>query len=113
MTGHFIPEDVYREWIEAGNDWADKLAAAELLENTIRTLRAKLTLDAKRAEQCSMAQAEEIAYSCTDYRQALVEASNARKEANRARVRYDATRALFEARRTVEASHRAATRAAT
>ena len=108
-----IPENVYRQFVETGTDWADKLGAAELLESTLKSLKAQYTLESKRAESCSMAEAETIALSCSDYREAAGQAVEARREANRARVRYDATKALFEARRTAEASERAAMRSAT
>lgn len=108
-----IPADVYREFVQSGTDWADKLGAAELLESSLKSLKAQCTLEARRAESCSMAEAETIALSCSDYRDAATAAVKARTEANRARVRYDATKALFEARRTAEASERAAMRSAT
>ena len=108
-----IPEDVYRQFVQTGTDWADKLGAAELLESTLKSLKAQYTIEAKRAESCSMAEAETIALSCADYRDASRGAVEARTEANRARVRYEAVKALFEARRTAEASERAAMRSAT
>lgn len=112
-ASELIPADVYKEFLKTGGDWADKLGAAELLESSLKSLKAQYTLEAKRAESCSMAEAETIALSCAEYRDAAESAVKARTEANRARVRYDATRALFEARRTAEASERAAMRAAT
>jgi len=107
-----IPDKVYRQLMETGTDWADKLGAAELLESSLKSLKAQLTLEAKRAEGCSMTEAETIALSCSDYRDAAAAAVKARTEANRARVAYDACKALFEARRTMEATSRAALRAA-
>jgi hypothetical protein len=107
-----VPGDVYREWVKSGDDWADKLGAAELLEHSLKSLRAQITVNAKHTEGCSMAEAEQIALSCSDYRDACQGAVEARREANRARVRYDATKALFEARRTEAATERATLRAA-
>ena len=108
-----IPADVYREFVQTGSEWADKLGAAELLESSLKSLKAQYTLEAKRAESCSMAEAETIALSMAEYRDAAAGAVHARTAANKARVRYDATKALFEARRTAEASERAAMRSAT
>lgn len=99
--------------MEAGQDWADKLAAADLLEGSLKTLRAQLTTDNRFQRQCSMAEAGEWALCDKKYTNALEASVEARRDANRARVRYDATKALFEAQRTVEASERAAMRAAT
>ena len=108
-----IPADVYKEFVRTGSDWADKHAAAEVLEGALKTLKAQLTLDAKAEHQCSMSEATEWALVSDRYVSALNAAADARREANRARVRYDATKALFEAQRTAEASERAAMRAAT
>jgi hypothetical protein len=108
-----IPNDVYREYLTAGEKWADSRGAADLLEGTLKSLRAQYTLEARRAESCSMAEAETIALSCSEYRDAMRSAVEARTEANKAHVRYTATQALFEARRTAEASERAALRSAT
>jgi len=107
------PNDVYKSFISYGTEWADKHGAAELLEGSLKSLKAQYTLEAKHAENCSMAEAETIALSMYEYRDAVKESIEARREANRARVRYDATKALFEAQRTAEASERAAMRAAT
>lgn len=108
-----IPADVYKEFVRTGTDWADKHGAAELLEGSLKSLKAQLTLNARHQEGCSMAESESIALSCSDYRDAHKSAVEARTEANKARVRYEATKALFEAQRTAEASERAAMRAAT
>lgn len=108
-----IPADVYREFVKTGTDWADKHGAAEILEGSLKSLKAQLTLDAKHSEGCSMAEAESIALSASNYRDAVKAACEARTEANKARVRYDATKALFEAQRTHEATERAAMRSAT
>lgn len=107
------PGDVYKEFVLRGTEWADKHGAAELLESTLKSLKAQLTLEAKDVEKCSMAESTDIALSSNTYREAMGDAIAARTEANRARVRYDATKALFEAQRTAEASERAAMRAAT
>jgi hypothetical protein len=108
-----IPGDVYKEFVKTGSDWADKHGAAELLEGSIKSLKAQLTLEAKGLEKMSMAEAADVALSSHSYRDAMQGAIQARTEANKARVRYDATKALFEAQRTAEASERAAMRSAT
>jgi hypothetical protein len=108
-----IPNDVYKEFVRRGSEWADCHGAAELLESSLKSLKAQLTLEAKGLESCSMAESTEIALCSSTYRDAAQGAIQARTEANRARVRYDACKALFEAQRTAEASERAAMRAAT
>ena len=108
-----IPADVYREFVSRGTEWADAHGAAELLESSLKSLKAQYTLEARQAEGCSMAESETIALSCAEYRDAAWAAVQARTEANKARVRYDAIKALFEANRTAEATERAAMRSAT
>ncbi len=108
-----IPQDVYREFVKTGTEWADCHGAAELLESSLKSLLAQYTMEARHSEGCSMAEAKEIALSMSEYRQAANDAVHARTAANKARVRYDATKALFEAQRTAEASERAAMRSAT
>lgn len=109
------PQNVYKAFMEAGNDWADKHGAAELLEGSLKTLKAQLTLEARNTvgESKSMAESEQIALSSPEYSESLQGAVEARTAANRAKVRYEATKALFEAQRTTEASERAAMRSAT
>ena len=107
------PNAIYQSFVERGSDWADKHGAAELLESSLKSLLAQLTLEAKSAEGCSMAEAKDIALSANTYRDSMKSAVEARTAANKARVTYDATKALFEAQRTTEASERAAMKSAT
>jgi len=111
-VSEIVPRDVYREHVEAGNNWADKHGAAELLEVVARGVRAQQYIT-KRQAGLTNGEAEEHARASKEYQDAEREAVEARQEANRARVRYDSCKALFEAQRTAEASHRAAARAAT
>ena len=107
------PHAVYQAYIESGNDYADKRGAAELLEGSLKSLKAQITLEAKAAEKkMSVAEAELIALSSNKYRDAMKQAIQARTEANRAQVRYTATQALWEAQRSQESSQRAAMRSA-
>jgi hypothetical protein len=107
------PDKIYRSLVDRGSDWCDKHAAAELLESALKSLQAQLTIEAKGVESCSMAESKELALSSNTYRDAAVASIKARQEANRAKVVYDSTKILFDAQRTVEASHRAAAKAAT
>jgi hypothetical protein len=108
-----IPADVYKAFMKAGTHWADTHGAADLLEGSLKSLKAQLALEAKSVEGCSMAEANEIALASNTYREAMGSAIKARTVANKARVGYDSVKALWEAQRTAEASERAATRAAT
>ena len=107
------PDRIYRNLVECGETWANNVESAELLESSLKSVKAQYALDAKAAEGCSMTEAEQIAISSANYRDHAAAAIKARTAANIAKVRYDAAKALFEARRSLEASERAANRAAT
>ena len=104
------PEAVYRELLEAGNDWADAYGAYRLLDDVTKSLLAKETMAAKYASASSMAEATTIALASSVYRDHLQSAGEAHTAANRAKVKYDSLKVLWEARRTAEASERAANR---
>jgi hypothetical protein len=99
----FDPEAIYQKLNSAGEEWADKDAAANLLEETKKTLLAELM----QGLEGSNTEREKKALADTTYKHHLKTMVAARKEANRARVRYDATRVLAEMRRTQESTRRA------
>ena len=94
----------YDALIRAGDDWADKNAAADLLEETKKSVLAKLK---NEADAKSEAARESLALCHQDYRAHLESMVEARKQANRARVRYDAAKVLAEMRRSEESTRRA------
>lgn len=99
----FDPEAIYRRLEAAGEDWVDKNAAAEILEETKKTVLAE-----RMAEfQGSTAERERNALADSVYKLHLTNMVMARKEANRARVKYDSVRVLAEMRRTQESTRRA------
>jgi hypothetical protein len=102
----FDPDRIYAKLIEVGHSWADKEAAAELLEETKKVVLAELTLVQLKAAS-SRAEAEQQALALPEYRDHLNSMTAARKAANRARVDYDSIRALMEMRRTQESTRRA------
>jgi hypothetical protein len=99
----FDPEAIYHKLAESGEEWADKDAAANLLEETKKTLLAELM----QGFQGSNAERERCALADTTYKHHLKTMVAARKEANRARVRYDSMKVLAEMRRTQESTRRA------
>ena len=99
----FDPEAIFQRLNDAGEDWSDKDAAANILEETKKTLLAELM----QGFQGSNAERERCALADTTYKHHLKTMVAARKEANRARVRYDSTRVLAEMRRTQESTRRA------
>lgn len=95
---------IYAKLLEAGNEWADKQSAADLLEETRKIVLAEriLAADAK-----SHAQAETMALTSPQYKEHVVAMNAARRAANRARVNYDAVKTLTELRRSQESTRRA------
>lgn len=98
----FAPEAIYKQLLQAGEDWADKEAGADVLEETKKTVLAELMngLDGSASER------ERRALADPAFRLHLTNMTTARKEANRARVRYDACKVLAELRRTQESTRR-------
>ena len=99
----FDPDKIYRQLIECGESWVDTNAAAELLEETRKTVLAELM----NKEHGSQNAKESAALANPAYKLHLVNMVTARKEANRAKVRYDSMKVLAEMRRTQESTRRA------
>jgi hypothetical protein len=91
-----------------GKDWADKLEAATLLEETKTVVRAEIA-NRFRKEQPSMTKrdAEEMALISSAYHKHILAMVGAKRSANIARVMLEAARAKFDAHRTAEVSRRA------
>ncbi len=103
----FDPDVIAHELERTGHDWADKNAAAALLEGTEKSILAEVTADARPACK-SQAEAETMARASVKYRNHIMEMVGARKAANRARVSYEAVKIRVELQRTVAANERAA-----
>lgn len=93
----------YAELLESGNDWCDKNAAADLLEQQKHSVLSEIKLSC--AENSDAAR-ETWARASNRYRQFLEAMVEARRLSNRARVKYDAVKTLAELRRTEESSRR-------
>ena len=106
MTSYIInANEIVDRLIEAGNDWADKNAAASLLEETKKSLFS--TLAQEYAPLCKHAvEAERKALSDVRYGEHIERMVEARKEADRARVRYDSGRVYADLQRTNAATTR-------
>lgn len=99
----FSPELAYDQLIRAGEDWADKQAAADLLEETRKSVLAKLINEAEGSVNAR----EYKALADPEYKDFVAGMVTARKAANKARVRYDSAKVLAELRRSQEATRRA------
>lgn len=100
------PAAISHQMEQLGHDWADRNAAAQLLEDTEKSVLAEITQDYRPTAK-SMAEAESLARANKRFRDHLASAVEARRLANRARVTFDAFRAEQELRRTNAATDRA------
>lgn len=101
----FDTDRIYKQLADAGEDWADKQAAAEILEETKKSVLAELMTGGGSND--SHAKRESAALANPAYKLHLTNMVSARKEANRAKVRYDSMKVLAEMRRTQESTRRA------
>lgn len=100
----FDPDRAYHDMVRAGEEWADAEAAAQALEETRKSVLAKLM--SERAE-AALGAKEMQALAHEDYRRHVDAMVAARKIANIKRVRYDCRKVLAEMRRTQESTRRA------
>lgn len=114
---NFDPEALARELQEAGEAWADADAAASILEETKKSLHAKLCLEYVAegvpsgkpnvpAKPMSQAQAESKALADDRYQLHLKMMVDARRESNAKRVRYDTGKLKVEMLRSLQATIR-------
>ena len=106
-SGTLSPEHMAHELSRRGHEWADKHAAAEVLEQTIKSILAEIAQDYRQSGKTSMTEAESLARADKRYRQHVAEMVAARREANKARVNFDVYRSFIEMARTKEATQRA------
>lgn len=100
----FDPSEIAERMRLAGEEWADLDAAANMLEETRKSVLAELV---NQASGGSIAARESEALADPAYKLHITNMVNARKEANRARVKFDTAKAWVELVRTSEATKRA------
>lgn len=98
------PDEIYNAIIKAGEEWADAEAAASLLEETRKSVLARLMNESAIA---SLGGKEMVALADHEYKAFVEGMVTARKAANKARVRYDSAKVLAELRRSQESTRRA------
>lgn len=106
MDVKFDPAEMLHQLVKLGDDWADKDAAASLLEETKKSILGRIT-DELLPLMDSHAAAEKRAFASTEYREHLKHMVEARRDAIKARVRYDGYSAYIELMRTKSANLRA------
>lgn len=104
MASNFDPDRAYDALVKAGESWADAEAAASLLEETRKSLLAKLMNEAAHS---SVAGKEMQALADPSYKEFIEGMVAARRTANKAKVRYDSAKVLAEMRRSQESTRRA------
>ncbi len=100
----FDPTEIAERMRLAGEEWSDLDCAANLLEESRKSVLAELVNQSKGG---SIAAKESEALANPAYKLHITNMVNARREANRARVKYDTARAWVELVRTSEATKRA------
>ena len=104
--GALDPNEVYQRLVRLGEDWADAEAAADLLEETRKSVLARLTLERMGNDGRARVNAEQAALTTLEYRAHLEAMVTARQKATRLRVRYDAARTWSDLLRTMQATRR-------
>lgn len=97
------PDKIYAKLLEAGNDWADKQASFNVLEDTKGAVLAKLTL----SSQAPSVAAREVEAKASDtYANHVKDTQDAMKEALKAKVKYESMKVWVELMRSQEATRR-------
>ena len=99
----FDPDVLRQRIVALGHDWADANGAAELLEESRKSVLAQYAL---KMPGKSMAERESMALACEEYREHFRAMVSARTKANRARVEYDAARTWVDLVRSMESTRR-------
>lgn len=98
------PNKLRAKIVQLGEDYADKDAAANHLEESRKSLLAALMLSAAGKSQ---AEREMHALASEGYREHVKQMVDARRDAVKARVRYDAAKTWVEMVRSIESTKRA------
>jgi hypothetical protein len=100
------PHALHHKLVQRGEEWADKNAAAEILEKTEKTVLSEVANDLVNGLGESNAAAERLARTSQKYRDHLDKMVEARRIANRAKVAYDTARTFTELVRTLHVTRR-------
>lgn len=116
LLREFDPVKLTQEVVTLGEEWADKDAAASALEESKKSILARLVMEyvttgtsggvGERPKPMPVSQAEYKALCDARYEQHLDLMVAARKEAHRTRVRYDMGKMRLELMRSLQATMR-------
>jgi len=104
MAINLDADKLYHKLTEAGNDWAEKQAAYNVLEDTKNAVLSKLMLNSKAP---SVAAKEIEAKASAEFTEHVKSTQDAMKAALKAKVNYEAIKIWIELRRSQEATRRA------
>jgi hypothetical protein len=96
--------ELYYKLTQAGDDWADKQAAYNVLDDTKNAVLAQLTL---KSEAPSVAAREIEAKASKEYTEHVKKTQDAMKAALKAKVNYESIKIWIELKRSEEATRRA------
>ena len=99
-------DEIYQAVTKSGEDWADKKAAYELLDDMTKTVLADLTTDTMQGHKCSKGEAETRAYAHPIYKEHITALAGARRAWLQAEVKYKGVQLLAELRRSEESTRR-------
>lgn len=97
--------EIFNSVSKAGEDWADKKAAYEMLDDMTATVRADVTTDFY-SSCSSKAEAQERALASKTYKDHIASLSAARRAWLLAEVKYKSVQLLAELRRSEESTRR-------
>jgi hypothetical protein len=103
---NFDPYKLAQQLLEHGSEWADKNAAADVLEETRKTLRSQIALKFL-PDAGSVAKAEMMAEATQEYIDHVRSMVEARRASNIARCQYDTDKTYIEMVRSQESTERA------
>lgn len=98
------PDTIYEKLVTLGDAWADSYAAAELLEETKKSVLAEIMTE---CNEKSTSAKETYALHSDRYIDHLEKMVSAKRSANRAKVKYDSAKVWAELKRTEAANLRA------
>lgn len=100
------PDRIYHEVTKAGEEWADKKAAYEALDDCTKTIFAEITSDFLPPTCATKSEAELRALASKGYKEHLGTKAAARKSWLLAEIKYKGLIMLAELRRTEESTRR-------
>ena len=96
--------ELYDKLVKSGEDWAEKEAAASLLEESKKAVIAQIKVDSAASSDAAK---ETEALASAEYIEHVEQMVKARKAANVAKVNYEAQKTYVDLKRTAEANKRA------